>query len=81
MNIQFLFQKSSNTFLEKSFCAFKFKQIFQRFKHIKNAKRQFHFMKNLFNIFFDSKFVSNQDKLDLLRLYLTIFNIDGSIRE
>ena len=81
MNIKFLFQKSSNTFLEKSFCAFKFKQIFQRFRYIKNAKQQFNFMKNLFNKFFDSKFVSNKDKLDLLRLYLTIFNIDGSIRE
>ena len=81
MNIKFLFQKSSNTFLEKSFCVFKFKQIFQRFKYIKNAKQQFNFMKNLFNKFFDSKFVSNKDKLDLLRLYLTIFNIDGSIRE
>ena len=81
MNVKFLFQKSSNTFLEKSFCSFKFKQIFQRFKYIKNAKQQFNFMKNLFNIFFDSKFVSNKDKLDLLRLYLTIFNIDGSIRE
>ena len=82
MNTQFLFQKTSNTFLEKSFCAFKFKQIFQRYRHIiKNAKEQFNFMKNLFDIFFDSKFVSNQDKLDLFRLYLTIFNIDGSIRE
>jgi glycosyltransferase EpsJ len=82
MNIQFLFQKTSNTFLEKSFCAFKFKLIFQRYrKVIKNAKKQFNFMKNLFDIFFDSKFVSNQDKLDLFRLYLTIFNIDGSIRE
>ena len=82
MNIQFLFKKTSNTFLEKSFCAFKFKQSFQRYKCvIKNAKQQFNFMKNLFNIFFNSKFVSNKDKLDLFRLYLTIFNIDGSIRK
>ena len=81
MNIQFLFQKTSNTFLEKSYCVFKFKQSFQRYKHIKNAKQQINFMKNLFDIFFDSKFVSNKDKLDLFKLYLTIFNIDGSIRE
>jgi glycosyltransferase involved in cell wall biosynthesis len=82
INIQFLFQKTSNTFIEKSFCAFKFKQIFQKYRLIiKNAKKQFNFMKNVFDIFFDSKFVSNQDKLDLFRLYLTIFNIDGSIRK
>jgi glycosyltransferase involved in cell wall biosynthesis len=82
MNIQFLFQKTSNTFLEKSFCAFKFKLIFQRYRYvIKNAKKQFNFMKNLFDKFFDSKFVSNKDKLDLFKLYLKIFNIDSSIRE
>lgn len=81
-NIQFLYEKTSNTFLEKSFCAYKFKQSFQRYKYvIKNAKQQFNFMKSLFNIFFDSKFVSNKDKLDLFKLYLTIFNMDGSMRE
>jgi glycosyltransferase involved in cell wall biosynthesis len=82
MNIKFLYEKTSNTFLEKSFCAFKFKQSFQRYKHvIKNANQQFNFMKKLFNKFFDSKFISNKDKLDLFRLYLKIFNIDGSIRK
>ena len=80
-NIKFLYQKTSNTILEKSFCAYKFKQSFVRYKYvIKNAKQQFNFMKSLFNIFFDSKFVSNKDKLDLFKLYLSIFNMDGSIK-
>jgi hypothetical protein len=70
-----------NTFLEKSYCVFKFKQSFQRYKHIKKAKRQLNFMKYLFNIFFDSKYVSNQDKLHLFKLYLRIFNLDGSKRK
>jgi len=79
MNIQFLYEKTNNTILDKLFSAFKFKQMFQRYKYnLKKANKQFGYLKNLFNIFFDSKFITNKDKSDLFKLYLTIFNIDGS---
>lgn len=81
MNIKFLFEKTNNTFLDKYFCVFKIKQLFERYKNIlEYGKEQFNFMKKLFDTLFDSKFISNKDKLDLYQLYFKIFNIDGSIR-
>ena len=38
-------------------------------------------MKNIFNTFLNSKLISNKDKLDIVKIYLTIFNIDGSKRK
>lgn len=82
MNIKFLYEKTNNTFLDKYFCIFKIKQFFIRYNIIlKYAKKQYIFMKNLFNTLFDSKFISSTDKLFLMNLYLTIFNLDGSIRK
>jgi len=82
LNIKFLYEKTSNSFIDKYFCIFKIKQFFQRYQKIlKYGKNQFDLMKNLFNTLFDSKFISNKDKLALVKLYLKIFNIDGSIRE
>jgi len=81
-NIKFLYEKTSNNFYDKYFCIFKVKQSFKRYKNIlKYADKQFGFMKNIFNTLFDSQFISNKDKLELIKIYLTIFNIDGSIRE
>ena len=81
-NVKFLYEKSKNTFLDKYFCVFKVKQSFRRYKYIlKYADKQFDFMKNIFNTLFDSQFISNKDKLDLIKIYLTIFNLDGSIRK
>lgn len=81
-NVKFLYEKSKNTFLDKYFCVFKVKQSFRRYKYIlKYADKQFDFMKNIFNTLFDSQFISNKDKLALIKIYLTIFNLDGSIRK
>jgi glycosyltransferase involved in cell wall biosynthesis len=81
-NVKFLYEKSNNTFYDKYFCVFKVKQSFTRYKKIlKYADKQFDFMKNLFNTLFDSQFISNKDKLTLIKLYFTIFNLDGSIRK
>ena len=81
-NVKFLYEKSKNTFFDKYFCVFKAKQSFRRYKKIlKYADKQFYFMKNLFNTLLDSQFISNKDKLDLMKIYLTIFNLDGSIRK
>ena len=82
MNIKFLYEKTNNTFLDKYFCIFKIKQFFERYNIIlKYAKQQYNFMKELFNTLFNSKFISSNDKLVLMKLYLTIFNLDGSIRK
>lgn len=82
LNIKFLYEKTSNSFIDKYFCIFKIKQFFKRYnKILKYGENHFDFMKNLFNTLFDSKFISNKDKLTLVKLYLKIFNIDGSIRE
>lgn len=81
-NIQFLYEKTSNTSLDKYFCVFKYKQFFKRYKNILiNSKQEFNFMKNLSNILLASKYISSKDKLAIFKIYLTIFNIDGSIRE
>ena len=81
-NVKFLYEKSNNTFYDKYFCVFKVKQSFKRYKKIlKYADKQFDFMKNLFNTLLDSQFISNKDKLELMKIYLTIFNLDGSIRK
>ena len=81
-NIKFLYEKSGNTFYDKYFCIFKVKQFFKRYKNIlKCADKQFKFMKNIFNILLDSQIISNKDKLEIIKIYLSIFNIDGSIRE
>ena len=81
-NVKFLYEKSNNTFYDKYFCVFKVKQSFKRYKKIiKYADKQFDFMKNLFNTLLDSQFISNKDKLTLMKIYLTIFNLDGSIRK
>ena len=81
-NIQFLYEKTSNTFLDKYYCAYKYRQFFKRYKEILiNSKKEFNYMKDLSNILLESKYISNKDKLAILKIYLTIFNIDGSIRE
>jgi hypothetical protein len=81
-NVKFLYEKSNNTFYDKYFCVFKVKQSFKRYKKIlKYADKQFDFMKNLFNTLLDSQFISNKDKIALMKIYLTIFNLDGSIRK
>ena len=81
-NVKFLYEKSNNTFYDKYFCVFKVKQSFTRYKKIlKYADKQFDFMKKLFNTLLDSQFISNKDKLALMKIYLTIFNLDGSIRK
>ena len=81
MNIKFLYEKTNNMFLDKSFCVFKLKQSFKRYKNIlKYADKQFDLMKKIFNTLFNSKFIKDNDKLVLIKIYLEIFNIDGSIR-
>ena len=82
-NIKFLYEKSNKSNLNKYFCIFKIKQSFRKFKkNLKYARKQFAFIKDLFNgIFFNSKFISNKDKLDLMKLYLTLFKTNGSIRK
>lgn len=82
MNIKFLYEKTNNRFLDKYFCVFKLKQTFKRYKNIlKYANKQFHLMKNIFNTLFNSEFIKDNEKLVLIKIYLTIFNIDGSIRQ
>jgi len=82
INLKFLYEKSNNTFLDKYFCIFKIKQTFKKYKKILNyANKQFELMKNIFNTFLNSKLISNKDKLDIVKIYLTIFNIDGSKRK
>ena len=82
MNIKFLFEKTNNSILDKYFCIFKIKQFFKRYKIIlKYANKQFGLMKTIFNALFNSEFIKDDDKLVLIKLYLTIFNMDGSVRQ
>ena len=62
INIDFLYSKSNNTFLDKYYCVFKVKQSFERYKKcFQFINKDNKFIKKIFNKLLSSNYISNSD--------------------
>ena len=69
LNIKFLYEKTGNSHLEKSFCVFKLKQAFIKYKiFFSKAKKEYSFMKSIFQLFLLSPYILFKDKIYIYRL-------------
>lgn len=73
VNIKFLFEKTHNTYLEKSLCIFKLQQSFKRYiMCFVKAEKEFSFMKYVFKLLLDSPYFLYPDKAIILNIYSSI---------
>ena len=74
-NIDFLYSKTNNTFFDKYYCVFKIKQSFNRYKKcFQSVRKEYKFMKKVFNKLLNSDYISNSDKIDIANIELFISN-------
>ena len=73
VNIKFLFEKTHNTYLDKSFCVFKLQQSFNRYiMCFALAKKEFSFMEYVLKLLLDSPYFLYPDKIIILNIYSSI---------
>ena len=75
-NIKFFYEKTGNTYLDKYFCLFKLQQAFKRYIicFVKSHK-QYRFIKNVFQLLLNSIYISDNDKIILSNIEITIINL------
>lgn len=67
-NVQFLYEKTNDTLLDKYFCIFKIRHYFESYKKLfLNLKNQsyYYYFKNIIDKTLNSKYLSNNEKLQL----------------
>ena len=73
-NINFLYEKTNNTFLDKYFCIYKINIYFQRFnnlfQYINNTEKIY--IKNILSKIMKSNYISLKDKLNILKIEILI---------
>ena len=73
VNVKFLFEKTENTFLDKTFSIFKLQQSFKRYlRCFANAKNEFSFMEEVLKILISSKYIQYSDKIIISNIYSSI---------
>ena len=81
ITIDFLYEKSGNSFLDKKICISKLRKSFKRFKNcFKYIERGIQLTKNLFNKLLNSQYILNKDKLTIIKIELEILSIQESSR-
>ena len=76
-NIEFLYEKTNNTLLDKYFCVFKinhyFKIYYRLFKYIND--KEYEYIKKIINKLIDSNYISIKDKLKISNMEIIIKNM------
>ena len=79
--VDFLFEKTENTSLDKQFSSFKLKQSLNRYKLcFKYSKYGRKLIKNIFDKLLKSEFISNRDKLHLMNFETEISFLKGDTK-
>jgi len=73
VNIKFLYEKTGNSRLEKSFCLFKLQQSFKRYYFcFKKAKKEYNFIKDILKLLLKFPYFLENDKLIISIIYSSI---------
>ena len=74
LNIQFLYEKTKDSYLDKLYCIFRIQNLFKRYKDlfINLNNFQYYNIKNLIHKIFNLNYISMQDRLDLRKMELFI---------
>ena len=77
LNIQFLYQKTKDTYLDKYFCIFKIKHYFKTYNKlfINLSKKEYLYLKSIIDKILKLNYLSTQDKLVLTKIELFILNM------
>ncbi len=79
-NIEFLYEKTNNTYLDKYFCIFKIQHYFriynQLFKNLND--RQFYYIKKIIDKIINLNYISINDRLNLTLIEILILNKKGN---
>ena len=62
-NLEFLYEKTGNTFLDKYYCLFKLKTGYKKYKPCFQYLHQFNLVENIFNKLLKSNYISKENKL------------------
>ena len=77
LNIQFLYEKSNDTYLDKKFCIFKIQNYFKLYNtfFIKLNNEQYYYIKNIIEKILNLNYIPVEDKLILTKIELFILNM------
>ena len=77
INIQFLYEKTNDTYLDKKFCIYKIQQYFKIYNTllIKLNNNEYYYIKNIIDKILNLNYISAQDKLMLTKIELFILNM------
>ena len=80
LNIQFLYEKTIDTYLDNLYCIFRIKNYFKHYKSlfINLNNSQYYKIKNLIDKIFNLNYLSIQDKLNLKKMELFILNMKNN---
>ena len=73
VNIKFLYIKTGNSSLEKSFCLYKLQQGFKRYLQcFKNAKKEYFFIRHVLKLLLKSPYFLNNEKMIISIIYSSL---------
>ena len=77
INIQFLYEKTSDTYLDKKFCIYKIQKYFKIYNilFINLNNNEYYYIKNIIDKILKLNYISAQDKLILTKIELFILNM------
>ena len=80
LNIQFLYEKTIDTYLDHLYCIFRIKNYFKHYKSlfINLNNSQYYKIKNLIDKIFNLNYLSIEDKLNLKKMELFILNMKNN---
>ena len=77
LNIQFLYEKTNNTYLDKCFCIFKIQNYFKIYNRLffNLNNNEYNYIKNIIEKILNLNYISKEDKLILNKIELFLLNI------
>ena len=80
LNIQFLFEKTKNTYFDKMYCIFRIKSYFNKFKNLflNLNNKEYYYIKSIIDKILNLNYLSIQDKLILTKIELFILNMKNN---
>ena len=77
INIQFLYEKTNDTYLDKKFYIYKIQQYFKIYNTllIKLNNNEYYYIKNIIDKILKLNYISAQDKLIITKIELFILNM------
>ena len=77
LNVQFLYEKTKDTYLDKYFCIFKIQHYFKIYKNLfyNLGNEEYYYIKNIIDKILNLDYLSVKDKLILTRIELFILNM------